>query len=76
MIPDIDIYRSARVLVQRHGEDAPIHAAMRAEVVKQKAEFLNLRKTESDPSRNADKGQGDFDEDTAKKTHCRTIFGK
>ena len=31
MIPDLDIYRSARVLVKRHGEDAPIHAAMRAD---------------------------------------------
>ena len=27
MIPDLDIYRSAQVLVKRHGEDAPIHAA-------------------------------------------------
>ena len=31
MIPDLNIYRSARVLVKRHGEDAPIHAAMRAD---------------------------------------------
>ncbi len=30
MIPDLDIYRSAQVLVKRHGPDAPIHAAMRA----------------------------------------------
>ncbi len=30
MIPDLDIYRSANVLVKRHGADAPIHAAMRA----------------------------------------------
>ena len=44
------------------------HTAKRAEVVKQKVEFLKLRKTESDPSQNADKGQGDFDEDTAKAT--------
>ena len=27
MIPDLNICRSANVLVQRHGEDAPIHAA-------------------------------------------------
>ncbi len=27
MIPDIDIWRTAQVLVKRHGEDAPIHAA-------------------------------------------------
>ncbi len=25
MIPDLDIYRSAQVLVKRHGQDAPIH---------------------------------------------------
>jgi hypothetical protein len=31
MIPDLDIYRSANILVQQHGEDAPIHAAMRAD---------------------------------------------
>ncbi len=31
MIPDLDIYRSANVLVKQHGEDAPIQAAMRAD---------------------------------------------
>ncbi len=31
IIPDLDIYRSAQVLVKRHGQDAPIHAAMRAD---------------------------------------------
>ena len=30
MIPDLDIYRTASVLIKRHGQDAPIHAAMRA----------------------------------------------
>ncbi len=30
MIPDLDIYRSAQALIKRHGQDAPIHAAMRA----------------------------------------------
>ena len=33
MIPDLDIYRSARVLVKQHGPDAPIHAAMRADAM-------------------------------------------
>ncbi len=33
MIPDLDIYRSANVLVKRHGQDAPIHAAMRADAM-------------------------------------------
>ena len=31
MTSDLDIYRSASVLVKRHGQDAPIHAAMRAD---------------------------------------------
>ncbi len=31
MISDLDIYRSANVLIRDHGEDAPIHAAMRAD---------------------------------------------
>ena len=44
------------------------HTAKRAELVRQKAEFLKLRKTESDPSKNAENGQGDFDEETAKST--------
>ena len=33
MTPDLDIYRSAQVLVKRHGRDAPIHAAMRADAM-------------------------------------------
>ena len=31
MVSDLDIYRTANVLVKQHGEDAPIHAAMRAD---------------------------------------------
>ena len=31
MIPDLDIYRSPQLLVNHHGPDAPIHAAMRAD---------------------------------------------
>ncbi len=30
---DLDIYRSANVLVNQHGEDAPIHAAMNADTI-------------------------------------------
>ena len=33
MTPDLDIYRSANLLVKRHGQDAPIHAAMRADAM-------------------------------------------
>ena len=36
MIPDLDIYRSANVLVNRHGQDAPIQAAMRADELLEK----------------------------------------
>ncbi len=28
---DLDVYRSANELIKQHGEDAPIHAAMRAD---------------------------------------------
>ncbi len=31
MTSDLDIYRAANVLVREHGQDAPIHAAMRAD---------------------------------------------
>ncbi len=31
MVDDLDIYRSANELIEQHGEDAPIHAAMRAD---------------------------------------------
>ena len=31
MTDDIDIWRCAKLLVDRHGEDAPINAAMRAD---------------------------------------------
>jgi hypothetical protein len=33
MTSDLDIYRSANLLVKRHGEDAPIEAAMRADAM-------------------------------------------
>ncbi len=33
MTSDLDIYRSARLLVKQHGEDAPIEAAMRADAM-------------------------------------------
>ena len=31
MTSEIDIYRTANELIKQHGEDAPIHAAMRAD---------------------------------------------
>ncbi len=33
MTSDLDIYRSAVVLIKQHGRDAPIHAAMRADAM-------------------------------------------
>ncbi len=39
MIPDLDIYRSANVLVKQHGQDAPIHAAMRADAMLEKGDL-------------------------------------
>ncbi len=31
MPDEIDIYRSAKLLIDQHGDDAPIHAAMQAD---------------------------------------------
>ena len=31
MIADLDIYRTANLLIEQHGDEAPIHAAMRAD---------------------------------------------
>ncbi len=39
MIPTLDIYRTANVLVKRHGQDAPIHAAMRADAMLDRADL-------------------------------------
>ncbi len=39
MILDLDIYRSANVLVKQHGQDAPIHAAVRADAMFDKGDL-------------------------------------
>ncbi len=39
MTPDLDIYRSANLLVKHHGTDAPIHAAMRADAMIEKGDL-------------------------------------
>ena len=39
MILDLDIYRSANVLVRQHGQDAPIEAAMRADAMLDKGDL-------------------------------------
>ncbi len=39
MTLDLDIYRSAQVLVKQHGDDAPIEAAMRADAMLEKGDL-------------------------------------
>ncbi len=39
MILDLDIYRTANLLVKQHGRDAPIHAAMRADAMLDKGDL-------------------------------------
>ncbi len=39
MTPDLDIWRSANLLVKHHGEDAPIEAAMRADAMLEKGDL-------------------------------------
>ncbi len=34
MTSDLDTYRAANELIKQHGEDAPIHAAMRADYLR------------------------------------------
>jgi len=43
MIPDLDIYRSAGVIIMQYGEDAPIHAAMRADAALEGGDLDGLR---------------------------------
>ncbi len=39
MVPNLDIYRSANLFVKHHGQDAPIHAAMRADAMLEKGDL-------------------------------------
>ncbi len=39
MTSDLDIYRSANLLVKQHGEDAPIEVAMRAAAMLDKGDL-------------------------------------
>ncbi len=38
MVNEIDIFRAANLLVKHHGQDAPIHAAMRADAMLDKGD--------------------------------------
>ena len=33
MVTDLDIYRSAKLLIDQHGDEAPIHAAMQVDAM-------------------------------------------
>ena len=39
MVSDLDIFRSAQVLLKRHGADAPVEAAMRADELLEKGDL-------------------------------------
>ncbi len=39
MVDDLDIYRSANELIQQHGDEAPIHAAMQADAMLDKGDL-------------------------------------
>jgi hypothetical protein len=43
MITDLDIYRSAKLLIDRHGDEAPIHAAMRAGAPPRAGLFIGIK---------------------------------
>ncbi len=39
MIPDLDVYRTAKLLVDNHGAEDPIHAAMNADAMLAKGDL-------------------------------------
>ncbi len=39
LIPDLDIYRTAKLFVDKHGAEAPIHAAMKADAMLDKGDM-------------------------------------
>ncbi len=39
MTSDLDLYRSAKLLIDQHGEDAAIHAAMQADACSEKGDL-------------------------------------
>ncbi len=38
-VSDIDVYRSAKLLIDQHGDEAPIHAAMQADAMLDKGDL-------------------------------------
>ena len=43
MTTDLDIYRSAHILVKQHGNEAPIHAALKADAMLEKSDLDGQR---------------------------------
>ncbi len=43
MVSDLDIYRSAKLLVKQHGKEAPIHAALNADAMLEKGDLDGRR---------------------------------
>ena len=43
VISDLDIYRSARLLIDQHGDEAPIRAAMQADAMLDKGDLDGQR---------------------------------
>ncbi len=39
LITDLDIYRTAKLLVDKHGDEAPIHAAMKVDAMLDKGDM-------------------------------------
>ena len=39
MTSDLDVYRSAKLLIDHHGDEAPIHAAMQADAMLDKGDL-------------------------------------
>ena len=39
MVAELDVYRTARVLIRQHGADAPIHAAMRHDALLERGDL-------------------------------------
>ena len=50
MISDLDIYRTAKLLVDKHGAEAPIHAAMKADAMLDKGDMDGKAASPATPS--------------------------
>ena len=39
MLSDLDVFRSAKLLVKQHGKEAPIHAALKADAMLERGDL-------------------------------------